>query len=313
MLPVYPTASLPSDCPFGISLPTRPTGAVITLSADASSFTVRQSNVTIDLNGFKIGRLVFADGVSVVRISNGRLGTMRTNLQRSSDAPTLVNNVTIDNVIFDGGVTTLDGNSLRVGSLLLSNCSSVAATSSASLNGIHTCVLWLDPGSHDVLVQDCDFWTRGHEACLRFVSSKRTIVTRSKLGVSSEKHCYRVHGNVGPAVVPAEDHYIGDCELRNRGMMVATLPDSIGPQRDMVTRMYAKRIKITMKLDGRPGSDDPFQYSPRTFSGANYLQTAVADGIDITAGRNPMPALEQIAQNEPLKNWIIVNSTFTKI
>lgn len=193
-LPSTPTAYKPADCPVNAAYPAAPNGTNrITLSQDLPSYTVRQSDLTIDLNGHKIGNLVIADGSNRVRVSNGLLGKIGTALARSSTDPTRVNDLIVDHVKFVGGVSMSDGNGLRVGRFLMANCTSVAATSRTTSDGMHTCVLWLDPGSHDVVVQDCDFWTLGAEACMRFESAKRTIVHHTNLGCTSEKHCYRVH------------------------------------------------------------------------------------------------------------------------
>jgi len=312
--PVLPLFRLPSDLPFALTFPAQPTGVVIKIAADASSYRVAQSNVTIDLQGHRLGAVTVVDGVSRVRLTNGRIGTLNTGLGGGSDAPARVTDITVDHVHFTGGVTGKDGNGMRYARLAFANCTSQSATGTGVVNGLHACFLWSDSGSSDLLIQDCDMWTWGDEACLRLVSSKRTVVHSSKLGCRGQKHCYRVHGNNGPAAEPSVDSWISDCELRNRGLMIATLPDSTGPSYDVVRNSYVKRVSIDQLVDGLAGSDSPFVFPNPTLTpdGRQRLVHATVDGLHIFASRNPVPYSQQQGQAHPELDWRFANNTFTQ-
>lgn len=294
-------------------MPQAPDGQVIKLSADTDSYTVSSSNTTLDLDGHRIGSLVFANGVSRVRATNGRVGTFSTPLANNADNPTLVNDIIVDRLVMGGGRTNRDGNAIRVGRFLMTNCSSIAATTSNSLDGLYTCALWVDPGSHDILVQDCDLWTYGSEACVRIEDSQRTVVHSSKLGCRVDKHCYRVHGHIG--IGKSVDSWISDCELRNRGLMVATLPDSTGPRYDAVLNTYIKRCTIRMNLDGTPSQDASFGFPTSVYTpdGRMRLQNALVEDVAVYGTWDAIGSARTFGTQHPEMNWVFRNCTHTRI
>lgn len=318
-MPTYNAFTIPAGCPFTVAPPTSPAGPTVTLTQDLPSYRMA-SNMTLDLNGFRVGTLQWANDTSRMRVTNGRLGIMTMALGRSSTDPTRVNDVIIDNVTFVGGVGThdgagniRDGNGLRIGRLLMTNCKSIAGSAPTVADGLHTCAMWLDPGSHDVVIQYCNLATRGLEACLRFESTKRTVVHHSTLACSGQKHAYRVHGNVGPELEPSQDNWISDVQCINRGIMIGTLPDSTGPQVDIVRRAYVRDVSIIMLMNG-DGQDAAFQLpTARLPDGRYHLVGARVENLSIKSASNynPLPTLIQAANSNPALQWQLVNCTFS--
>jgi hypothetical protein len=319
-LPIY---RLPLDVAVNPPAPpAAPDGTLspVVLTSDAPMRTLgpADSNRVIDLNGFEITDLVFGPGYHHGRVTNGRVGTFRSQNLHSltPEAPNEVTDLTIDNLLCTGRGPRRAGNQFRAQRFLISDIKTVAARARDGGDGFEAFALWLDPGTCDGLVQDSNLWTWGEEACYRAMSTQRVVVANCVLGTIAEKHTLRVHGtDYIQDLDISRDNGVYDCVLRRRGMMIATMPDSTQYRPDVSRRFVAKRVLIDMNMDGGPGVDAALGLPRPTLTpdGRVRLLGCLMQDVTIRTDRwNPWPNIFQIDTDHPEYNWTFTNCNYRR-
>jgi hypothetical protein len=341
---ILPDWRVPDDYDYNITPPMRPTGGTITpqLGVDLS-ITPQMSNRLIDLRGGAVGRVTIVDGARQFALVNGQAASIVNTPRTLTPFRPLDNfDVTLANLIFQGGTSINEGNGLRVGRLHIANCASIAATQFGVRGGIHSTVLWGDPGGTDIVVQDCDFRTLGVEACIRLMNTNLWVVQDCRLETAvtpnppinpatgrawpANKHCMRAHTmdlqRVGDTwVVPSRGGMISGCTLINHGMMFGTLPDNT-PQAgyDIVRGIEVVRNNVHMSPYSPvaaasfqfPGSA-PTPAGTRPGSGMIRLQNARVEDNSFFGTFDQVDGFRRVAGAHPELNWLFANNRYVQV
>jgi hypothetical protein len=310
--------------------PANPDGSQLdfVLAADASQLILGPAhrNRRIDLAGHEVVDLILGDGFDHFRLSNGRAGTIRS-ASMAALTPERANSVfdgVIDNILCTGRGPHREGNQIRGERLLIADIKSCANSARGAADGFENYALWLDYGSHDVLVQDCDLWTRGGQACFRSMAGKRILANACVFGSVTGSHCVRFHGpsssrlGEGRDLTPCEDVGIYDCTLRGRGLMAASEPDGTETYPDTVRRLVVRDSRIYMSRDSQPGQDATLMFLPPGMTpylpdGRPRLQGLDISGLTYYSTWDPMPQYVALAQTHPDLAWHFANMRYAHI
>lgn len=309
--------------------PAGPDGSLapIVIANDLAALTVGQSssNRTVDLNGHEVLDLVLGDGLRNARVTNGRVGTVRSQslAALTPERPNAVVDVIVDNLLCTGRGPHREGNQLRGERLLLSDLKTVAASARGVADGFEAYAMWLDYGSKDILLQDCNLWTRGGQAALRAMACKRLAVSRCVIGSVTESYAARFHGPSSSSLpdgqrdtTPSEDNGLYHCLLRGRGLMVGAEPDGTERWPDITRRFTLLATTIDMTGDGAAGQDASLMLPSATPAPTGQLRLVGlrAEGLRLRTPRayNPLAAAMATAQAHPELQWAFADCQFLR-